>query len=179
MNKTKKSKFTKLSKWLKDIIIDYLPMEDNVEEYVQLDKQVQDIILKKISLRHDIAKLCIAIMKAKHDFTSNWRNSMFEIFLNDELYFHKNSELINSWNEPLVVIFLDCFEKKPNIDNFRLKVEHFLEIYRHYESCWFRILKQYWIKRKKEDNFLTLFYLKSKFRLVDYYKNKYFMLDDS
>lgn len=174
------SKFSKLNKWIKNDIIDYLPVDKNFTEYSKTSKIFQSNLFQRLAIRNDVARLCIEEIKHKHDFlnTTNWRNSMFEVFLNDELYFFNSSELLSSWNEPLVVIFAECFEEKPNLDLFRVKVEEFLSIFKHYEHCYFRLLNIYWKRKNDLKSFYKIFYIKAKFKLLEYFNNRYYSLED-
>lgn len=170
--------FTTLNKYLKIEILDFINSYSNVDEYLQISKIFGNHFLNSIKSRTHISRLCIDLIKRNHDFNNNlWRNSMFEVFINDELYFYSSKDLMNSWSEPLMNIFLDCFEEYPILDEFRSKVAEFLELFRHYENLYLKILKKKWDEEKNQEDFNSIFYLKSGFNLLEYYNMKRFILD--
>ena len=177
--KNEKSKFFSLRKVLKNEILDYLTLDENSIHYCFLDKQIAEIIITKITTRQELAKICVKMIKSYHNFNNlEWNESIYDVFVEDELYFYKDSELLNSWSEPLVMIFSDCFQVKPNIENLRVNAENFLRLFRHYEKLWFNMIKKFWMKKNQIDNFFSLFYFKKPISLVEYFNNKNFLLDD-
>lgn len=165
--------FNKIRNALKKLVIEYVDHRNNFLETIKVSNLFCSEIFKKLNSRKQIAEICIkAFNKSKNFVMSFISEEMIDYFLSEELFYFRNSELLNSWGEPLFFIFSDINNKTCKTC-LKIEIEEFLQNFRHLECLLLKFLRIFWTKNNNTARFDEIFYFEKKFDFNKFSSNDF------